>query len=368
MSASFILFITILTLLLVGVHFLVGKAIFYFWKLHPTFITRLITLGIGVNFILLSVLTGMTYNKILGFLYFISAILLGTVYWLFWASLIAFVLHFILKRLKKTALGLRIGKILLILALFISLYGLIHSYNTKVISYQVNLPNLPAIWEGKKIVLLADTHLGNVRNVRFMKKVVALISEQNPEAVLVAGDFVDGPPTSVKETVSALSRIKTSKGIYFANGNHEIYYEGSDLYEALNEEGIHVLIDELIELDGIQLIGVNFPTTTDEEAQTEVLQKLNIDPNKPSILIKHVPNEIPSAERAGIDLQVSGHSHKGQVWPGPWLTSKVYGIYAYGQQKFNDMSIITTSGAGTWGPPQRVGTDGEIVVITLSKG
>jgi hypothetical protein len=87
----------------------------------------------------------------------------------------------------------------------------------------------------------------------------------------------------------------------------------------------------------------------------------------PTILIKHAPTHIKAAHEAGVDLVVSGHTHQGQVWPGPRLAKRIFKQFAYGMHTYGETVAITSSGAGSWGPPQRVGTHGEIVVITLTK-
>lgn len=367
MPIQFFLIIITFLVLIVGAHFFVYFSILHFWQLSSTFWLKISTLILSLSFTILTLLTQAFYSRILGGLYALSAVLLGTLYWLFWASVLAFFIWGILYLLALNSIALLVGKILLGVGLGVSLYGLIHSSQTKVVEYEVKLPNLPSLWENKRIVLVADTHFGNVRNKRFAQKIADFISAQKPELVLVAGDFVDGPPTNVAEIVPLFASLKAPKGIYFANGNHESYHKGDALYEAFKKAGVHVLNDSMIDVEGLQIAGANYVTTTNNTSQAKVLKKLSLDSSKPSILIKHIPNALESAEDAGIDLQVSGHSHQGQVWPGPWLTRKVFGPFAYGQQKLNELTVITTSGAGTWGPPQRVGTNSEIAVITLKK-
>jgi predicted MPP superfamily phosphohydrolase len=116
----------------------------------------------------------------------------------------------------------------------------------------------------------------------------------------------------------------------------------------------------------IQIVGVDYRTTTNSDSYTKVLDSLHIDKNIPSILLKHTPMHIDIAEQAGISLQLSGHSHKAQMFPFSLLTRFIFKGFDYGLKRLNNMQVYTSSGVGTWGPPVRVGTKSEIVRIHFS--
>jgi hypothetical protein len=149
--------------------------------------------------------------------------------------------------------------------------------------------------------------------------------------------------------------------------NFEVYDNYITNASPTGEPFIHVLKNTFTVIDGLQIAGVDYNNTTNYENTKKTLADIKLDPVLPTILIKHAPMGLQAVAEKGIDLQVSGHTHQGQVWPGSWLTSKIFGKFAYGLQTTGSLQVITTSGAGTWGPPQRVGTNAEIVVITLQK-
>jgi hypothetical protein len=134
---------------------------------------------------------------------------------------------------------------------------------------------------------------------------------------------------------------------------------------AVQRAGIRVLYNEMVDLDGLQIIGVDYRDSTREEQLKAILQKMQVDPHRPSILLKHAPLNLEVAREQGISLQLSGHTHQGQVFLFRFITSWVYRGYDYGLKWFGDLLVYTSSGAGTWGPPMRIDTKPEIVVITF---
>ncbi len=224
---------------------------------------------------------------------------------------------------------------------------------------------MPAEWQNKKAVLVSDTHLGNVRNLEFSEKIAKLVEAQNPDLVLIPGDFYDGPPADYEQLAVPFGKIKSTYGVYFAAGNHEEFGDAGPLLSAISKSGVKVLNNQIENVSGMQIVGVGYGATVNKDSQKSILKSLNLNPKLPSILLKHAPTHIDTAEDAGISLQVSGHTHLGQVYPFRYLTKKIYGKFHYGTSSLNNTQVVTTSGAGTWGPPQRVGTNSEIVVITF---
>lgn len=121
-----------------------------------------------------------------------------------------------------------------------------------------------------------------------------------------------------------------------------------------------------MEIDGLQIIGVDYYNASDRKQFSEILSKLAIDSARPAILLKHEPKDIDVARDAGISLQISGHTHRGQLWPFEYMATLVYKGFSYGLKSLGTMQVYVSSGVGTWGPPMRVGTDGEIVVFKFS--
>lgn len=369
MKPLFILILTVFLAIIGGGHWLVYRTLLHLWPIANAALllaVRISFVVLSASFLLTSVVTNARYTRLGSYLYAASAIWLGTLYWLFFAS-VAIALVALVARVIPSIPTLWIGRALFVIALATSAYGLIHSYGLKVTRYDASLPNLPSAWEGKTVALVADVHLGNVRGTRFAERVAKRLSAERPDAVLIAGDFYDGPAIPFAEATEPFRLVAAPKGMYFANGNHEEYSENSKYVNALKGVGVRVLNDEFVDVDGLQIVGVNYSTANTDEKVARTLATIPFDPSRPTILIKHVPNGLEPVAAAGVDLQVSGHTHGGQVWPGAWLTNKVYKGFAYGHRPYKSLQVITTSGAGTWGPPQRVGTDPEIVLVTLRK-
>lgn len=357
-----IFFIVVQGIILLG-HYFVYKIftlVFGITSSESLFWTRVIFFIISVSFLSASLLNYKFYGFLGRLFYRLAAILLGTFYWLFFASFLSGALYILDLRLAPV-----LSQILMLSALLVSLYGIINSHNTQVTQIKVTLPNLPKSWMGKKAVLVADTHFGSYWNINFAKKIVKLIHEQNPDIVFFSGDFYDGPPAYFDLLAKPFAELKIKNGIWFAPGNHEEFSDPKPFFDALNKAGIRVLNNELVEIEGLQIIGVGFGAAHRKEQEQGVLKNLKIDSLKPSVLIKHEPSHIDVAAEAGISLQLSGHTHMGQVWPLNYITKKVYGKFHTGLNSLNKTQVYTTTGAGVWGPPQRVGNKPEIVVITF---
>jgi predicted MPP superfamily phosphohydrolase len=124
-------------------------------------------------------------------------------------------------------------------------------------------------------------------------------------------------------------------------------------------------MDQMALVHGLQLVGVDYAHANDAGRFSKILSALALDKNKPTILLKHEPNNLHIAEEAGVSLQISGHTHYGQQWPFGLLAQLSYQGYAYGLKPFKNMQMLTSSGIGTWGPPMRIGSNAEMVVITF---
>jgi hypothetical protein len=230
----------------------------------------------------------------------------------------------------------------------------------------IPLHGLPAAWKGKTAVWVSDTHLGEIRNEGFALRLASLIQNLHPDIVFFGGDLFDGQAYDPDKAVAPFSRISAPYGTYFVTGNHEEFSDNARYLRAVRRAGMRVLNNEKIELDGLQIIGVDYRDSRREERFRTILREIGIDRRKPSILLKHGPFDIEVAREEGITLQLSGHTHQGQVFLFRFITSRVYQGYDYGLRRAGDLLVYTSSGAGTWGPPMRIDTKPEIVVFTFN--
>lgn len=247
-----------------------------------------------------------------------------------------------------------------------TLYGLINAYWIRTTRVMVALPNLPRAWQGRTLALVSDVHLGNVRGGAFVLRIVARLNALKPDAVLLAGDMFDGADVDLATIAQAWEKLEAPHGVYFSTGNHDEFSERSKYLASLTRAGVRVLHNKKIELDGgLQLIGVHDSEAGEPALFRKILDHAQIDRSRASILLTHQPSNLAIPEEAGVSLQVSGHTHGGQFWPWTHVVSRVHGRFAYGLNRLNSLQVLTSSGVGTWGPPIRVGTRSEIVLIRL---
>jgi uncharacterized protein len=250
-------------------------------------------------------------------------------------------------------------------AAIVTVYGLVNAARLRVTRVTIAMPNLPPDWEGRTAALVTDLHLGNIHGVAYVRHVVARITELEPDAVFIAGDLFDGASIDHAAAVTPLSKLVAPLGVYFVTGNHDEYAYRAAILTAVRGAGIHVLDNAKVDLEGLQIVGVHDADASDPRRLREILTRVHVKRETPSILLGHQPAHLAAAEEAGISLQLSGHTHAGQFWPWSALVSRIYGPFAYGLHHFRSLLVLTSSGVGTWGPPLRVGTRSEIVLITF---
>ena len=249
------------------------------------------------------------------------------------------------------------------LAILVGIYGMVNAALPRVTSITVKLSNLPEYWRGKTAVWVSDVHLGSVRGYGFAKEVAGKIQELKPDVIFIGGDLFDGGTIDLDEFTEPFSKVSAPDGTYFITGNHEEFTDPTRYLNAVRQAGIKILNNELTVIKGLQIVGVDYRDSANRQNYTEIMSRFPLDGNLPSVLLKHSPLNLDIANDKGISLQISGHTHKGQIFPGSFFTARVYQGYDYGFKKFGNMQIYTSSGAGTWGPPMRVGSTPEIVVI-----
>jgi predicted MPP superfamily phosphohydrolase len=318
---------------------------------------------LSVSFVSASLLAWRYSNFLVRIFYTIAAVWLGTLSFLFLAACSCWVVlgtsHIFGLHPDRRVLAF----VLFGIALVTSLYGLVNAAWTRVRHISVKLPNLPESWRGRVAALISDTHLGHVRGRGFLRRIVRTLSRLRPDIVLIGGDMYDGTAAKVNHLAEPWSKFSPALGTYFVTGNHEEFTDHAKYIHAVERAGVRVLNNEKITVDGLQLLGVHFRDSTNDDHLRAILKSAGVDRNRASILLTHAPDRPQIAEEEGISLQLSGHTHGGQFFPFSWITSRIYGKFVYGLQQLGKMFIYTSYGAGTWGPPFRVGTTPEIVLI-----
>jgi len=249
------------------------------------------------------------------------------------------------------------------LALAAGLYGIMNAAWTRVTRVSVTLPNLPESWRGRVAALVSDTHLGHVRGEGFLRRIVSTLNLLEPDVVFITGDMFDGQKADLAGLALLWSDLTAPLGSYFIAGNHDGFTGHARHIAAIENSGVRVLNNEKVELDGMQLLGVHYHDSVDPRRFKSILQAAEVDRDRASILLTHAPQGLRISEEEGISLQLAGHTHGSQIFPFTWIVSRVWGPFAYGLKRLGNLLVYTSSGAGTWGPPMRVGTIPEIVLI-----
>lgn len=250
-------------------------------------------------------------------------------------------------------------------AALVGLYALASAYWVRVTKVTVRLPHLPEHWNGRMIALVTDVHLGNFRGAAFSRRVVSKLNNIGAECVLIGGDLFDGVKIDVPAALKPWADLKAPAGVYFVGGNHDDYGGRTLYFGALLRLGIRVLDNERVVLGGLQLVGIHDRESNEPATYKDALRRAAINPNMASILLVHRPSLLGIAAEGGVSLQLSGHTHMGQFWPWTHIARRVHGKFAYGLNRFGRMLVYTSSGAGTWGPPFRLGSRSEVVQLRL---
>jgi uncharacterized protein len=320
---------------------------------------------LSVTFLTASLLARRYANPLVRGYYTAAAIWLGFFSFAFFASVAAWIVRGISVLLGLGWQPQHIAWLMFALAACASIYGLINSAHMRVTRVSVKLRNLPATWHGRVAALVTDTHLGHVRGYAFANRVVGLLARFTPDIILIGGDMYDGTAADARRLASPLGKLSPPLGTYFIAGNHEEFGDRAQYLEAVRGSGVRILDNEKVVVDGLQLIGVHHRDSVHPEHFRAILRKAGLDPDTASILLTHSPNQLPIAAEEKIGLQLSGHTHAGQLFPFTWFTSRIYGPFVYGLKRLGDLLVYTSCGAGTWGPPMRVGTSPEIVLINF---
>jgi hypothetical protein len=297
--------------------------------------------------------------------YIIGAVWLGIFNYLFLASIAYWLLYAAAAILKIPVANPISALILFGSALAISLYGLINAAIPRVKHVTVRLNNLPRYWHNRTFALVSDLHLGHVRNRGFASRIVRIINQQKPKFAIIAGDLFDGTAIDAARATAPLRNLRLPLGTFFSEGNHEEFRDPRPLLSAISNAGVHILDKQTVDLNGLQLLGVPYRDATHTEHMRSVLAGMNIDRSRASVLITHAPDRPAVAEEAGISLQVSGHTHGGQFFPHSWIARRMYRQFVHGLSRLGTLQVFTSYGAGSWGPPMRVDTYPEVVIIHL---
>ncbi len=294
----------------------------------------------------------------------LAAISMGFMLYLLLSTFAVDIFHLFVKLSPKIY-----GIMAISLAATFSIYGLWHATNTKVTEVDIILSG---IQKPIKAAHLTDTHLGHFRGANKMQQIVDMINAEEVDVVFFTGDLLDSKIQLKPESMNPLKHIKAP--VFFVEGNHDAYTGIDPIKAHLKSLGVKVLENQIFQWNELQIIGLDH-MVADHNAVSphassngptiqNTLANLNIQKEKPSILLHHGPNGIKYANEAGVDLYLAGHTHGGQLWPITHIATLLFEVNK-GLHQMNGTQVYVSQGTGTFGPPMRVGTDSELSILHL---
>jgi len=248
--------------------------------------------------------------------------------------------------------------------------GFINALIPVIKEYDITINKRAGDIKTLRIAAVSDIHLGSVIRKRSIRKLSVMLKEMKPDIVLLLGDIVDGEigPVMRGDLLQYFTRPKCNDGLYAITGNHEFIGGANRTIPYIESKGIRLLMDEMVTLEGgIQIIGrIDRDSRRFYGKERLSLGELmkQADTTKPVILLDHQPSHLAESAKYGVDLELSGHTHNGQMWPVNYITSKIYEL-SYGYLRKGTSQFIVSSGYGLWGPRVRSGSRSEVLLINI---
>lgn len=280
-------------------------------------------------------------------------------------------LHFLPDFVHAPGFSLALGLTVCLLVIGVVAYGAWNARNPRVQHYDITLNKQAGNLKQLHIVMVSDIHLGTIVRNGQLDKMVSMVNNLHPDIILFPGDVIDESVEQFVEQQMAdrFKRLKAPYGVYAVPGNHE-YIGGhvDEIVKYLDAAGVQVLRDRSVKVaDSFYLVGrddLSGQRFTGHKRQALTGLLSGVDRNLPVIVLDHQPSHLAEPEQAGVDLQLSGHTHRGQLFPGELITQRIFED-AWGYLHKGNFQLIVSSGYGTWGPPVRIASQSEVVDITV---
>jgi predicted MPP superfamily phosphohydrolase len=241
----------------------------------------------------------------------------------------------------------------------------------EVVDVNIKLAKLPPALDGFTIVQLTDLHVGLTIDRAFVQRIVDMTNRLAPDLIVLTGDFVDGPVAELRDEIAPLAGLRAKHGVFAITGNHE-YYAGADAWIAeIRSLGVRYLRNELVtigepgaafDLAGVDDYGASKYAGHGEDLTVATAKR---DPSRALVLLAHQPRQVRRAAKHGVDLQLSGHTHGGQIWPWHYIVKVQQGGLLAGRYQSGDTQLYVSRGCGYWGPPVRLLAPLEITRVIL---
>lgn len=325
----------------------------------------ILVLMLAVSAFLSSIIVHKKDNLLVRMFYLISSSWLGILLNFGLTALALSVIFWSLKIIDVDLSSDLFKTLLIIGTLVFSIKSFFNAHQIVVKKYVVTIKNLPVAWQNKRIIHISDVHLGPVLRQNFFIRVISKIESLKPDAIFITGDLFDGSESDYSWVNNPLNNLRAPLGLYYSLGNHDFTLGADRVIDLLRGEDIVVLSNRMVVKEGLQIIGLDFNPSRNFDLNREILANSGYLAKTPSILLFHEPKDTVKSEGLGIDLQLSGHTHAGQMFPFNFLTRYFYHNHSHGLFRRSDYTLSVTAGVGTWGPPMRSGSRSEIVELTL---
>lgn len=328
----------------------------------------LMTLGIvmPLAFIFSMFYSYKNYIKINSIINSITSVWLALIFFVFLSSLIVFILIMTNHYLETSIPVILISKILIVISVITTIYGVYNANKIHRVEYEIESPKLAKDFSDKKILLVSDIHIGNLRGKNFLKRLVNMINTENPDILFIAGDLIDGSNFPYNSWLAELEKINPNTKIFYVEGNHEKYNKQYDLFKSSIPKNINNISDKKVTINDTDIIGLDFVSENENSKNfIERFYNSGFEKDKPTIVLVHDPRNNKSLISEGVSLAISGHTHGGQIFPFNIIVNYLYKNWAYGLNTINNTIFITSSGIGTSVMPLRIGTHSEFVVIKI---
>ena len=265
--------------------------------------------------------------------------------------------------IQKAVLGIAV----LVLTIITVLFGVLNAASPQITHKELSI----GLDKQVKVAHLSDTHLGHFRNYDYLKKLVKKTNEQKPDYIFITGDLIDSAIAIKEENFALFKDFKAP--VYFVDGNHDEYAGQEKINALLKKNGVHVLHNEVVDLESFTLVGLDMmradhegfdPHANGNKTIQETLNELQLSKDKSIVLLQHTPEGMKYFNEHGIDLVLCGHTHAGQLFPANFVAKMMFS-YLRGHYEHNGTQIYVSEGVGTFGPPMRVGTKSEIILFDL---
>ena len=258
-----------------------------------------------------------------------------------------------------------IGSIAVAMLLLLSIVGSYLAYSPVVRHLEITMDKKSSELESLRVVVASDFHLGVLSHKKHLQRFVTLSNEVKPDIVFLVGDIVDDDPKwFVQEGMAdVMKQLTSTYGVYGVLGNHEYYGKKiSEFVEEMEHANVKILRDETIRIENALLLTGQEDRTNKDRKQ---LDALKLTDDLPWFVMNHTPNDLITPAKIGVDFHMSGHTHKGQLWPNQYITARVFEL-DYGYKMKGKMHTLVSSGFGFWGPPMRIGSRSELWVIDIN--